>query len=57
MADSTETARRRTGPRVLTGECKLEEHGYCRPGDVATSYGDVVLTIACHCPCHGGRAR
>lgn len=41
-----------------TPECRLDAHGYCRPGPVKTSYGDVVMTIRCACTCHRrGRAR
>lgn len=39
-----------------TPECRLDAHGYCRPGPVKTSYGDVVMTIHCACACHGRKA-
>lgn len=54
MADSTDTRPRRTGSQGLRPECSIGEHGYCRPGDVVTSYGDVVFTDHCSCACHRG---
>lgn len=38
--------------RVLTGECGLGECRYCRPGEIRTSYGDLVATIRCDHSCH-----
>ncbi|MFF7180126.1 hypothetical protein [Streptomyces sp. NPDC008121] len=47
----------RLAARVVRGECRLNEHRLCRPGDVVTRFGDVALTIRCDCSCHPvGRA-
>lgn len=51
------TAPTRTSASAKTPECRLDAHGYCRPGPVSTSYGDVVLTVKCDCPCHRRKAR
>ena len=50
MPDST---RRRDA--ATTPECRLAEHDYCRPGPVATTFGDVVMDVKCGCTCHPRR--
>lgn len=51
MPDSTRRAN-----AVTTPECRLQECGYCRPGPVTTSYGDVVMDVKCDHDCHPRRA-
>ncbi|MFE5940154.1 hypothetical protein ACFQ69_32855 [Streptomyces sp. NPDC056470] len=41
-----------TPKREVRAECKAGEHAYCKPGEVRTSYGDLVLTEHCACYCH-----
>lgn len=49
--------RNATAPPPKTPECRLDAHGYCRPGPVTTSYGDPVFTVRCGCTCHGRKPR
>ena len=48
--------RNTAAPPPKTPECRQGVHGWCRPGPVSTSYGDLVFTVQCGCACHGGKA-
>lgn len=51
MHETTDRPAVGTDP-ALTPECRLNECRYCQPGEVRTTFGDLVFTVRCAHRCH-----